>query len=223
MFPVVCFRPTIAFLRKAAAELAAGPFRRAGWVLPFLLLAVTGCNPVTTMAKIGVRLVGDVIEDEDVKQRGEALVGRPVSAADEMFGPPVDVFNDVHGGRCWRTYPVKFDVLGRQRYVVEARGGRIVSVSKADKNTRKLDVPRALILKEKVRGDSPQECEAHLELGRPLLTARSEKTNCLVQLYEAGTVTDLGTPHYCIVRFDENDRCEDVEFFAVGASTRERL
>jgi hypothetical protein len=220
MFPADCVRPNVRSLRKAAAELAVGAHRRAIWLLPLVLLAAAGCNPVTTMAKIGVRLVGDVIEDEDVKQRGRALVGRPVAAADQMFGPTVDVFRDMHGERCWRTYPVKLDILGRQRYVVEVRAGRVVSVSKAEKNSRKLDIPRALILKERIKGKSPRECEAGLGLGRPLLVARSEKTNCLVQLYGAGAAINLGKPHYCIVRFDENDCCDDLEFVAVGASTR---
>jgi len=180
----------------------------------------SGCSPIGTGAKLGVRLVGDVIDDADVKERGEALIGRPVTAADETFGPTIDVFKDVHSARCWRTYPVKLDVLDRQRYVVEVLSNKVVSVSKAAKSSRNVDIPRALILKEKVKGKSPQECEAKLELGRPLLAARSENNKRLIQLYDASMVTDFGTPHYGIARFDENDRCDDLEFVAVGASTK---
>ena len=196
------------------------PLGRIAWAMSLLLASAAGCNPITTGAKYGARLVGDVIEDGDVKQRGAALVGRPVSAADEMGGKPIDVFKDVQSDRRWRTYPVKLDVLGQQRYVVEVLAGKVVSVSKAAKSSRKVDIPRALILKEKVKGKSPQECEAKLELGRPLLAARSENTKRLVQLYDAGMMTDLGTPHYCIARFDEKDRCNELEFVAVGASTK---
>jgi hypothetical protein len=152
--------------------------------MPLLLALTASCNPVKTGAKLGARLVGDVIEDGDVKQRGEALVGRPVSAADEALGKPIDVFKDVQGDRRWRTYPVKLDVLGHQRYVVEILADKIVSVSKAEKSGRKVDIPRALILKEKVKGKAPRECEAAIEFGRPLLAARSENTRRLVQLYD---------------------------------------
>jgi len=220
MFPVFCTPNVLRVLRDAMRGPGGRPFGRIAWAMPLILASAAGCNPISTGAKLGVRLVGDVIEDADVKQRGEALVGRPVSAADEMFGQTIDVFKDVHSDRRWRTYPVKLDVLGHQRYVVEVLSNKVVSVSKSEKSSRKVDIPRALILKEKVKGKSPQECEAKLELGKPLLAARSENTKRLVQLYDASMITDLGTPHYCIVRFDENDRCDDLEFMAVGASTK---
>jgi len=222
MFSVVLLSANPRIVRTAANGSKGKARGCAAWAVPLLLVAAAGCNPISTGAKLGARLAGDLIEDGDVKQRGDALVGRPVSAADEMFGKPVDVFQDVRSDRRWRTYPVKLDVLGKQRYVVEVFAGKIVSVSKAEKSGRKLDIPRALILKEKVKGKPPQECEAKLELGRPLLAARSETTGRLVQLYDAGMMTDLGTPHYCVVRFDANDRCDDLEFVAVGASTKKR-
>ena len=220
MFPVFCNSNILRVLRDSMRVPGGKPLGRIAWAMPLLLAFSAGCNPITTGAKYGVRLVGDVIEDGDVKQRGETLVGRPVSVADEMFGQTIDVFKDVHSDRRWRTYPVKLDVLGHQRYVVEVLSNKVVSVSKSEKSSRKVDIPRALILEAKVKGKSPQECEAKLELGKPLLAARSENTKRLVQLYDASMITDLGTPHYCIVRFDENDRCDDLEFMAVGASTK---
>jgi len=223
MFPSACILADSRTKRKAAGGSTGSPYVRAVWTLSILLAFAAGCNPVKTGAKLGVRLVGEVIEDIDVKQRGESLVGRPVSAADEAFGKPVDVFKDVRGERRWRTYPVKLDLLGRQRYVIESLNDRIASVSKAEKSGRKVDIPRGLILKEMVKGKSSQECEAKLEFGRPLLAVRSENTRRLVQLYDAGMITDLGTPHYCIVRYDDNDRCDDLEFVAVGASTKKGL
>ncbi len=186
-----------------------------------LLVAVTGCsNPYKTAAKMGARLVGQSIEDKDVQAKGKALVGRPATAADEAFGQPVDVWKDVARERTWRSYPVQLDVLGKQRYVVAVSDEKIVAVSKAEKSDRKLDIPRAILLKEKVKGKSPQETESNLQLGRPVLAARSLKTNRLVQLYDAGSMTDMGKPHYCIVRYGGDDKCEDLEFLSVGASTR---
>jgi hypothetical protein len=220
MLPAVCSCAGIGFPSGPAGGPHNRLCRHAARFLSFLLASAAGCNPVSTGAKLGVRLVGDVVEDADVKQRGEALVGRPVSAADEMFGKPIDAFKDVQSDRRWRTYPVKLDVLGRQRYVVEVLGDKVVSVSKTEKSDRKVDIPRALILKQKVKGKPPRECQTALEFGSPLLAARSENTRRLVQIYDAGMVTDLGTPHYCIVRFDENDRCNELEFVAVGAATK---
>ena len=194
-----------------------------GALLVSLLIIATGaggCNPIATGAKYGVRLVGDVIEDADVKQRGEELMGQPVAVADQKFGAAIDEFKDVHSSRRWRTYPVKLDVLGHQRYVVETLNSRIVSVSKANRSKREVDIPRVLILKEKVKGKSPRECRSALDFGSPRLEARSTSTRALVQVYDAGMMTDLGTPHYCIARYDANDRCNDLEFVAVGASTK---
>jgi len=220
MFPVFSTPTVFRVLRGATRGPDRRSLQRVAWAMPLFLALTAGCNPVKTGAKLGARLVGDVIEDGDVRQRGEALVGRPVSAADEAFGKPIDVFKDVRSDRRWRTYPVKLDVLGHQRYVVEILADKIVSVSKAEKSGRKVDIPRALLLKEKVKGKAPRECEAAIGFGRPLLAARSENTRRLVQLYDAGMMTDLGTPHYCVLRFDANDRCEDLEFVAVGASTK---
>jgi hypothetical protein len=204
------------FLRTAANRSCGKPLSRPAWAVLFLLACAAGCNPIQTGAKLGVRLAGEVIEDGDVKKRAEALVGRPVSAADEMFGKTIEVWKDVRSDRRWRTYPVKLDVLGHQRYVVEVLADKIVAVSKAEKSSRKVDIPRALILEAKVKGKSPQECQARLDFGSPLLAARSETTHRLVQIYDAGTVTDLGTPHYCILRFDTNDRCDDLGLHALS-------
>ncbi len=206
--------------RGTPTGLARRPCGPVAWAVLLLLTSAVGCNPVKTGAKLGARLAGDLIEDGDVKQRSEALVGRPVSAADETFGKTIDVFKDVGSDRRWRMYPVKLDMLGHQRYVVEVFAEKVVSVSKTEKSGRKVDIPRALILKEKVKGKPPQECETKLGFGQPLLAARSENTKRLVQIYDAGMVTDLGTPHYCVIRFDENDRCDELEFVAVGASTK---
>jgi hypothetical protein len=223
MSPVLRTLSVLRVGRGALRGPGGGPLGFAAWAIPLLVALAAGCNPAKTGAKLGVHLIGEVIEDGDVKQRGEALVGRPVSAADEIFGQTIDVFKDVRSERRWRTYPAKLDPLdplGQQRYVVEVLANKVVTVSKCGKSSRKVDIPQAFILKEKVKGKSPQECEARLELGRPLLAVRSENTKRLVQLYDASMMTDLGTPHYCVVRFDENDRCSDLEFVAVGASTK---
>ncbi len=220
MFPTGSISTNPRSERKDASGSPSRRGRRAALALVLLLLSTAGCNPVKTGVKVGVRLFGEVIEDEDVQRRGEELVGRPITVVDEMFGSPIDAFKDEHGDRRWQTYPVKLDLLGHQRYVVEVVGGKVVSVSKAEPSGRKVDIPRALILEGKVKGKTPQQCAAKLEFGSPLLTARSENTGRLVQIYDAGMMTDLGTPHYCVVRFDEHDLCNDLEFVAVGASTK---
>ncbi len=220
MSSVASVLPTVPCASKAALRFGPGPYWRATG-LSLLLIAVAGCsNPYKTAAKMGVRLVGQTVEDEDVKKKGQELVGRPVSAADQAFGQTTDVYKEVQGNRSWRAYPVKLDLLGKQRYVVAVVDGKIAVISKAEESERKTDIPRAIMLKEKVKGKSPRDCEANLGLGRPLITARSEKTQRLVQLYDASSMTDLGTQHYCLVRYGAGDTCDDLEFVAVGATTK---
>lgn len=62
-------------------------------------------------------------------------------------------------------YPAKLDVLGNQSYVVEVSHNRIVAVSKTEREKSELDIPRKLILEEKVKGKSLRECPALLGMG----------------------------------------------------------
>ena len=58
---------------------------------------LTGCraHPVS----LGTMLVGDAINDGDVKKRAEILLNEPVSAADRMFGARLETFEDTTSRR----------------------------------------------------------------------------------------------------------------------------
>jgi hypothetical protein len=58
-------------------------------------------------------------------------------------------------------------------------------------------------------------------MGPPLLTAKSETTGTTVRLYDARTVK-IGSPKYCRLRFDANQRCEEVSIVDVSASEGEK-
>ena len=180
--------------------------------------ASSGC---TTAVSVGMKLVGKAVDSVDVEEHQKALLGAKPGAADERFGERIDTLRDLNSDRTWQVYPAQLDPLQKDRYVVEIANGKIIAFSRVEKNPDpKLDIPRALIMESKVKGKSPPECEKELELGKPLLTVRSDATGLLGQLYDARIIKEFGSPHYCILRFDEQDLCKDVEFIGVGASTK---
>ncbi|GJM26411.1 MAG: hypothetical protein DHS20C16_28260 [Phycisphaerae bacterium] len=185
-----------------------------------IFASLSGC---ISAVGVGISLVGRVVDDADVKDHAKVLLGEDISAADERFGERIDVNREVNGSRAWHIYPVKkLNFLGKDRYVVEVENNKIVAITRAEKTSDpKMDVPRALIIAASVDGKSPTECEEELDLGKPLLTARSDSTGLLSQTYDARIIEELGRPNYCVLRFDENEKCKTVEFLGVGASTKE--
>jgi hypothetical protein len=186
-----------------------------------LFASLSGC---ISAVGVGISLVGRVVDDADVSEHAEVLIGKDISAADARFGERIDVNREVNGHRAWHIYPVKkLNFLGKDRYVVEVQNNKIVAITRAEiASDPKTDVPRALIIAASVDGKSPAECEKELDLGKPLLTARSDSTGLLSQTYDARLIEALGRPRYCVLRFDENEKCMKVEFLGVGASTKEK-
>ena len=204
-----------------------GP-RRTSWLrLATLVLAATlaaagsGC---TAAVSIGVKLIGSAVDDADVKKHSAKLIGAELAAADEVFGERIDTLRDVNSTRAWVIYPVKdYNILGKDRYVVEVYDDEIVAFTRAEKNSdHKTDIPRALIVANKVKGKPLAECETQLEdVGPLLLTVRRDSNGTLSQLYDGRLIKEFGSPHYCILRFDENELCSEVEFIGIGASTKD--
>lgn len=206
--PVTCYTQTSS-LRLATFAL-----------LTAVVAASSGC---TTAVSVGVKLVGSAVDRADVSNLAKKLIGNKSASADEMFGERLDTLRDLNSDRAWLVYPVELDVLGKDRYVVEVADDKIVALTRAEKNSDpKLDIPRALLMEAKVKGKPPAECEAELDLGKPLLTVRSEATGLLSQLFDARLIKELGQPHYCILRYDKDELCKDVEFIGVGASTKKK-
>lgn len=212
---------------QTANQPVTGPVRRS---LPLLagtlLLAATGLSSTgcVTAVGIGVKLVGKAVDTLDVKEREKVLLGADLAKADELLGDRLDTLRDVNSDRSWVIYPVpkKQDPLGKDRYVVEVAAERIVALSRTEKNSDpKRDIPRALFIRSKVKGKTPAECIGPLDMDAPLLSVRSDATGLLSQIFDARHFKQLGSPDYCILRFDEQGLCKDVEFLGIGASTKE--
>ena len=186
-------------------------------LLAALGAAAGGC---ISAVSLGVKLVGKTVDTVDVREREKKLLGAKPSAADEMLGERLDTLRDVNSDRAWVVYPVELDVMGKDRYVVEVANDKIVALTRAEKDSDPVrDIPRALLMEDKVKGKPPTECAAELDIGEPLLTVRSDATGLLSQIYDARHFKKLGSPDYCILRFDEQELCKDVEFLGIGAST----
>ncbi len=188
-----------------------------------LLLAATGVfsTGCVTAVSIGVTLVGKAVDAADVKEHEKVLIGADLVRADERLGDRLDTLRDLDSDQAWVIYPVKADLLGKDRYVVEVAAERIVAFSRTEKNSDpKRDIPRALFLRSKVRGKPPAECATLLDMGDPLLAVRSDATGTLSQIYVARHFKQLSSPDYCILRFDDAGPCKDVEFLGIGASTK---
>src|SRR5262245_21947168 len=106
-----------------------------------LLFPLCGCNPITTGAELGVKLVGKGIDSAEVSKLGDQLVGKNPSAADQLLGPPEDIWRDVYSTREWRVYHVKMDVLNRDRYLIETAFGQIVKIQMIEKYGEDIDYP----------------------------------------------------------------------------------
>jgi len=188
-------------------------------VLVAIVAVSSGC---VSAVSVGGKWVGSVVDRVDVADLEEKLVGGDVAAADAELGERLDKLNDIHSDRAWLVYPARSDPLGKDRYVIEIEQNKIVAISRVEKTPdAKFDIPRALILEGKVKGKPISECEALLDMGKPLVTVRRESTGFLNQLYE-GRIIKVGGLHYCILKFDEKDICEGVEFHGVGASTKDK-
>ena len=199
-------------------------------VKPYLVLIaaaalIGGCsNPASKGIKIAVKVVGKAVDEAKVKDLEEKLLGQEHGAADRELGERVDVIRDLHHERYWILYAVGFDPLNKHRYMVEVANERIVAIAKIEESGRsKADIPREIVLKEKVKGKSPAECQAELDMGPPLLEVRRDSTQQLAQLYDARVIKGLGGIYYCVVRYDEHDRCDDLDFVSVEAATKDDI
>ena len=104
---------------------------------PFAFLITMGATSsgCVTAAGIGVTLVGKVVDTADVKKREKELLGAKLSAAYGMFGERLDTLRDINSDRVWVIYPVKLDVMGKDRYVGEVAKNRIVALTRSEKNS----------------------------------------------------------------------------------------
>jgi hypothetical protein len=185
------------------------------------IVLVAGCNPVTTGIEMGVKVAGKVVDDAETQKLGQQLVCQPPSAADQLLGPRANVLRQVNGRGRWLVYPVKMDVLGMSRYVVTVVNNRIVSVQMVGRDTDDVDLARNVYYYEKVKGKAPADAQASLGLGAPQMVVQSETTGQLSQVYDATLVEGLGSPVYCILRFDAG-LCSKVDMVKENATTQQQ-
>jgi hypothetical protein len=185
-----------------------------------LALASTGCraHPVS----LATMLVGDAINDADVKDRRDTLMGKPEKAADDMFGPREETLVDVdRAGVSMIFYPVKNDIFRSSRYVVEVENGLIVVFTKTKQNIDGVeDLIHDATLEKKLVGKTPAECSAAGDLGPPLRQLRCREKGRMLRVYDVRHWSDFAGARYCVLRFDRGDRCESVALIGVSASTR---
>lgn len=184
-----------------------------------LVTSVCGCrlHPVS----LASMAIGDVINDADVKKRQEQLHNQPVSAADEMFGKREEtlVYAD-DPQRELITYLVKGDLLDSQNWVVESRNGKLVALSRVKRNIDGVeDVIKAAAIEPKVMGKSPEDCRRDAEFKPPIATLRSRETGETMRVYDIRNWTNNRGARYCVLRFDENDRCKKINLLGVSASS----
>lgn len=190
-------------------------------VVAFLALAATGCraHPVSLVTM----LIGDAVNDADVKDRRGLLVGKPEAAADTMFGSRLETLVDVgRPGVSLIFYPVKGDLLKTSRYLVEVEAGVIVVFTKTKQNIDGVeDLVHNANLDKKLIGKAPAQCSQEGELGAPLRTLRSREKKQLLRVYDVKHWSDFMGARYCVLRFDAKDLCQSVTLIGVSASTRE--
>ena len=206
---------------------SAGRFFRRFWAGPgivglaaILTLAAGGCraHPIS----LATMLVGDAVNDADVKDRRDHLMGKPETAADRMFGSRLETLVDIERpGVSLIFYPVHNDLLKSSRYIVEVENGVIVVFAKTKENIDGVeDLIHDASLEKKLMGKSPAECSQEDDLGVPLRTLRSREKDQLLRVYDVRNWSDFMGARYCVLRFDGSDRCEGVMLIGVSASTR---
>jgi hypothetical protein len=187
----------------------------------FAVFAASGCR-AAPMSMAGM-VAGDLINDVDVQDRRPKLLGRPEAQADAMFGNRLETFDDVQRkGVTMIAYPVKLDVLGTSRYVVETENGVIAVLSKTKQNIDGAEnVIKALGLKDELIGKTASQCQVDGELGPAIRTLRSREKGQLLRVYDVRNWTNLRGARYCVLRFGSGDLCQGVKLVGVSASTKD--
>lgn len=178
---------------------------------------VSGCraHPLS----LAITLVGDAVDDHDLRQRTPQLLGRDPGAADAMFGPRHDTLVDVSTGWKWLIYPQPGERLAESFYVAEVSAeGKVAGLFKCKRNIDGLeDVQRTRALAEQVYGKTPAEAQAAGRLSEPLMVMRSEVSGAVARIYDARNWTHTRGPRYCVLVFGPLNRCDEVRFIGVTA------
>jgi hypothetical protein len=195
-----------------------------GWLIlscvALVTLTIGGCraHPIS----LATLIAGDAINDADVKDRRDKLMGQDEATADRMFGQRVETLIDAERQDVLIIfYPVKNDLFKNSRYIVELDGGKIVMFAKTKQDIDGIeDLIHDANLEKKLAGKTPTQCSKDGELGPPLRTFRSKEKDQLLRIYDIRHWSDFMGARYCVLRFDSNDRCQDVTLMGVSATTK---
>ena len=179
-----------------------------------------GCSPYSTIAKIGIQVVGDAVNDADVAEHGKKVVGQPVAAADAEFGQRLRTMEEIHSKREMITYPVKDDLLGSYRWAVEVENGKVAALAKLqnDPDGGK-DIVKKLVLKEMVIGKTPQEVESRDYFKKLILTLRDCANGNMFRVYDVSSVVDFMGARDCVLEFDASNKCQTIWLVGVPSTT----
>jgi hypothetical protein len=189
--------------------------------LPLLLAALTaGCSPYSSVAKIGIKVIGDVVNDADVDKHSKQLIGQPPSMADVEFGPPIRTLEEVNSGRLMMTYPVKEDLLKKFRWTVEVENGRIVALAKlqSDPDGGK-DIIKKALMKEKAIGKTAKELQQDSHFQKLTLTLRDRATGNMIRVYDVSGLTDFLGAKSCVLEFGASGAAETIWIVGVPAAS----
>ena len=189
-----------------------------GLIVSALLIGGCRAHPVSLASLVA----GDAINDADVKDRRDKLIGQNETAADEMFGQRLETLVDVDRPNVKIIfYPVKIDLMKKSRYIVELEDGVVVVFAKTKQNIDGVeDMIHDARLEKKLIGKTPAQCSREGELGPPLRTLRSKEKHQVLRIYDIRHWSDFLGARYCILRFDGNDRCEDITLLGVSGTTK---
>ncbi len=183
-------------------------------------LTIGGCraHPVS----LATLIAGDAINDADVKDRRSKLMGQDEAAAENMFGQRLETLIDAERQDVIIIfYPVKNDLFKKSRYIAELDGGKIVMFAKTKQDIDGIeDLIHDASLEKKLAGKTPAQCSKDGELGEPLRTFRSKEKGQLLRIYDIRHWSDFMGARYCVLRFDSNDRCQEVTLMGVSATTK---
>jgi hypothetical protein len=205
-----------------ALRFATGLQRRRRWAAAFLLLSLAVAGGFACRAhpiSLAITLVGDVVDDADIEKRKPLLVGKPSSAADQMFGRRHDTLVEVNTGCKWIIYPEPGERLAESFYVAEASAQDVITgLFKCKANIDGLeDVEKTRALAPRVYGRTPAEAQAAADLKDPLMVMHSEVSGAIARIYDARNWSHTRGPRYCVLVFGQKDLCEEVRFVGVTA------
>lgn len=184
--------------------------------LPVCAIA-TGCNPASSAVQLGVKVVGDVVNDVDASQKSEELIGGSLTSADAAFGERLRTFQEMESRRLLILYPVKDDVLHMFRWAVESENDEIVALSKLQNDPDGgSDIAEKAVLDAAVKGKSAEDIASNEWFQNLVLTLRDVSNGNMVRVYDASIIPNLLGAKYCVLEFDSSDTCQHVRI--VGAS-----